>query len=191
MLGPELGARVEEQKIADLDVGIDRDRFFRRMIRELSGVLQEVVGEDEARGFVSVVGARIGDLFNQTYQEKLGGRALVCPEVADALVDLKARIGGEFSVESQSDDEITFVNTRCPFAESVEGRPSLCMMTSNVFGRIAAQNLGYARVTVKEALATGHSRCLVHVSLKHDDDADGEPGSREYYRAVSPVSDQG
>lgn len=178
---------MRQESIGDLDVAIDRDSFFRRMIRELAGVLQDVVGEDEARGFVAVVGARIGDTFNETYRKLLGGRQLSRPEVAEALVDLKARIGGEFSVESQSDDEIVFVNSRCPFAESVQNRPALCMMTSNVFGRIAAENLGYARVTVDEAFATGHNRCRVRVGLKQDFGERSETGSREYYRTMTPA----
>ncbi len=176
-------------RLSDMDIEIDRDSFFRRMIRDLSGLLQDVVGDDEARGFVAIVGARIGDLFNRTYQEMLGGRQLSRPEVSEALVDLKTRIGGEFSVESQSDDEIVFVNSRCPFAESVENRPSLCMMTSNVFGRIAAENLGYARVSVEEAFATGHARCRVRVSLKQDHGGPVEVDAREYYRTITPASD--
>lgn len=162
---------------------IDRDGFFRRMLRELSGVLQDVVGEDETRGFVAVVGARIGDVFNQRYREAAGDQPLSRTEVADAMVDLKQRIGGGFSVKSQSDDEIVLTNTQCPFAASVEGRPALCMMTSNVFGRIAAENLGYARVHIEEAFAMGHGRCSVRVALKRSK-AGARPDEREYYRAA-------
>ncbi len=180
---------MRQESIGDLDVAIDRDSFFRRMIRELAGVLQEVVGEDEARGFIAVVGARIGDAFNETYRKVHGGRQLSRPEVAEALVDLKSRIGGGFSVESQSDDEIVLVNSRCPFAESVENRPALCMMTSNVFGRIAAENLGYARVSVDEAFATGHGRCRVRVGMKQVSGGQSEPRAREYYRTINPADD--
>lgn len=177
---------MRQESIGDLDVAIDRDSFFRRMISELAGVLHDVVGEDEARGFIAVVGARIGDAFNDTYRKSVGDRQLSRPEVAEALVDLKTRIGGGFSVESQSDDEIVLVNCRCPFAESVENRPALCMMTSNVFGRIAAENLGYARVSVDEAFATGHNRCRVRVGLKQDLGQQAVTRAREYYRTMTP-----
>ncbi len=39
------------------------------------------------------------------------------------------------------------------------GRPSLCMMTSNVFGVIAAENLGYAKVALTETIALGAPGC--------------------------------
>jgi hypothetical protein len=56
----------------------------------------------------------------------------------------------------------------------------MCMMTSNVFGTIAAQNLGYARVELEETIARGSSGCRVVVHLTPDLDVDDEPG-REYF----------
>jgi hypothetical protein len=46
--------------ISSLDIDLDRDVFLRNLIRELSGVLEEVVGIQEASGFISVVGRNIG-----------------------------------------------------------------------------------------------------------------------------------
>ena len=48
-------------------------------------------------------------------------------------------------------------NRQCPFAEKVIGRPSMCMMTSNVFGHIAADNLGYSKVELRETIADGRA----------------------------------
>jgi hypothetical protein len=53
-------------------------------------------------------------------------------------------------------------------------------MTSNVFGAISAQNLGYARVEVQEAIARGDAGCRVLVHLVPSDQP--EPESREYFR---------
>ena len=101
-------------------------------------------------------------------------------QVASVLVDLKRRIQGDFYVIEQDEEKIVLGNRACPFAEKVEGRPSLCMMTSNVFGVIAAENLGYARVVLEEAIATGASGCRVVVYLKPDE-AQSKEG-REYFR---------
>jgi CheY-like chemotaxis protein len=54
-------------------------------------------------------------------------------------------------------------NRACPLAEKVVGRPR--MMTSNVFGGIAAENLGYAKVVLEQAIARGDSGCRVVRSL--------------------------
>ncbi|HYQ82784.1 MAG TPA: hypothetical protein VEP28_01985, partial [Rubrobacter sp.] len=45
----------------DLPIPLERDVFLRTLIRELSGTLQDVVGMEEASGFISVVGQRVGD----------------------------------------------------------------------------------------------------------------------------------
>ncbi len=174
-----------EQRFESETIEIERDAFLTRLVRELSGVLQDVVGLDETRGFISVVGAHMGDAFNAIYRRAVGKRQLDREEVADAMVDLKRRIDGDFHVIAQNDDEILLGNRRCPFGEAVEGRPSLCMMTSNVFGRIAAENLGYARVDVEEAFATGQPRCLVRVSLQMQKVGDGPPSGREYFQTQS------
>ena len=55
------------------------------------------------------------------------------------------------------------------------------MMTSNVFGSIAAENLGYARVQIDEAIARGDPGCRVTVFLTPSDE---ESGAREYFRRI-------
>jgi predicted ArsR family transcriptional regulator len=153
------------------------------MLRELAGTLQDVVGLDEAAGFVSVVGQRIGDTLNAQYREAFGTPALDRPQVAEVLVDLKRRIRGGFSVESQDDTRLVYVNDRCPFEDQVVGRPALCMMTSNVFGSIAADNLGYAKVELAETIAAGQPRCRVIVHLQ-DTPAARDVEGREYFGAT-------
>lgn len=153
----------------------DRETFFRELLRELSGVLEDAVGLDEAEGFVALVGGRIGETMDREYRRAGGVERLDRDQVAGALVDLKRRIEGGFRIESVDQDKIVLVNTRCPFGEHVVGRNSLCMMTSNVFGRIAANNLGYARVVIEEAIARGDAGCRVVVHF-----GTGEVG-REYF----------
>jgi hypothetical protein len=54
------------------------------------------------------------------------------------------------------------------------------MMTSNVFGYIAAENLGYAAVELEHAIAQGHPDCRVVVNLRATERA--EPSVHEYFR---------
>ena len=57
------------------------------------------------------------------------------------------------------------------------------MMTSNVFGSIAAENLGYAKVDLQETIAEGDPRCRVVVHLKPTEDAEASDG-REYFKSM-------
>ncbi|MES2784870.1 MAG: methanogen output domain 1-containing protein [Pseudomonadota bacterium] len=170
--------------LSSLDIPLERDVFLRNLIRELAGTLQDVVGLDEASGFVSVVGQRVGDQINENYKAALEVRELSREQVAAVLVDLKRRIQGSFYVIEENDERIVFGNRNCPFAEKVLGRPSMCMMTSNVFGVIAAENLGYARVDLERTIAQGHGECRVVVHLiPGPQPAQDERVHREYFRA--------
>lgn len=172
----------EVAAVRQVDIRLERDEFTRSMIRELAGTLQEVVGLDEAEGFIAVVGQRVGEDINARYQAALGKSRFSAPVVAEILVDLKRRIQGGFSIVEHTDEHIVLANTACPFAEKVDGRPALCMMTSNVFGTIVSDHLGWAKVELQETIANGASGCAVVVHLKPTAAANAAPG-REYIRS--------
>jgi predicted ArsR family transcriptional regulator len=165
-----------QRSVETSDVALDRDGFLGDMLRELSGSLQDVVGLREAEGYISVVGASIGERIDENYRRALGGGRLDRTQVRDVLVDLKRRIGGQFVVVAETPTEIVLRAIRCPFGDRVQDRPSLCMMTSNVFGFIASANLGYAKIELRETIARGATACSVIVHLEPND-AEG----REYF----------
>jgi hypothetical protein len=174
-------AETTTHSLSILEVELDRDVFLRTLIRELAGTLQDVVGLAEASGFISVVGQRVGELIDGKYRAMLGVSTLSREQVAGVLVDLKRRIEGDFYVVEQTDEKIVLGNRRCPFAEKVIDRPALCMMTSNVFGAIASQNLGYAKVELKQTIAKGNRECEVVVYLKPTGESEAAEG-REYVK---------
>jgi predicted ArsR family transcriptional regulator len=177
-----VGSTDDISRVAELPLALERDLFLRSLIRELAGTLQDVVGVREASGYISVVGARIGEQINHDYKAALAVDRLTREQVSAVLVDLKRRIQGDFRVIEEDADRIVLGNRACPFGDKVLGRPSMCMMTSNVFGHIAADNLGYARVELQETIAQGDAGCRVVVHLKPS----GEPGDgREYFRPRS------
>lgn len=166
--------------MSGFDVPFDRDLFFRKMIRSFAKSLEETVGLDEASGYVALVGSEIGQWLEDEYKRSERKDNFTTQEIAEVLVDLKNRIGGDFFVISVDEDSIVLGNRTCPFGELAEGRPSLCRMTSNVFGRIAANQTGYARVDLHETIARGHDACRVTISLKPD--AGEEALDHEFFR---------
>ena len=155
-----------ESSVAQLPIALERDSFLRQLLRHLAGVLQATVGLEEAEGFVTAVGQKMGDEINNSYRDALELPVLSATQVADVLVDLKKRIQGDFRIVEQTDKKIVLRNRACPFGDKVIGRDALCMMTSNVFGVITAENLGYARVSIDEAIARSDAGCAVTVYLK-------------------------
>jgi len=175
------------QKLPLLDqlpVHHDRDHFLCRLIGELTSILQEVVGIEESSGFVSVVGQRIGEHINEEYLSALDQQTLSRQQISGVLVDLKSRIHGDFYLIEQDDEKIVLGNHTCPFGEFALGRPSLCMMTSNVFGVVTAENLGYARVEIEKAIAQGHKGCRIVIHLQPADESKTVEG-REYFKSAS------
>jgi predicted ArsR family transcriptional regulator len=162
-------------------IPLDRDSFMRSLIRELAGTLENVVGVEDASGYISVVGAAIGENIDGAYRKALAVSKLSREQVAEVLVDLKRRIEGDFYVIEESADRIVLGNRACPFGDKVLGRPSMCMMTSNVFGHIAAENLGYAKVELQRTIANGDRECRVVVHLRPE--TGEEASGREYFRA--------
>jgi predicted ArsR family transcriptional regulator len=172
------------RQASELDVPLNRDIFTRTLIRELAGTLEDVVGLKEAAGFVSVVGQNIGNQLNADYKAAFGVNRLSKEQVRDVLVDLKRRIQGDFFVIEEDEGKIVLGNRACPFEDKVLGRKSMCMMTSNVFGSIAAENLGYAKVVLEETIAAGDGGCRVVVYLRPSADAEAVEG-REYFKSLA------
>lgn len=173
-----------ENQLATQQIPLERDVFLRTLLRHLAGSLEEVIGLDDASGFISYVGQQMGDEIDKTYRQSLQLSQLSRANVAVVLVDLKQRIQGDFYIVSEDDGKIVLANRSCPFGDKVKGRPSLCMMTSNVFGTIAANNLGYAKVVLNKTIANGHDGCLVTVYLQQDLITDEQDGN-EFFRGTN------
>ncbi|SNR26178.1 methanogen output domain 1-containing protein [Puniceibacterium sediminis] len=151
-----------ETAFIDLSVG----GFFGDIVGTLAGTLEEVFGLDDSSAFISVAGDAIALRLKALYESELGELPKDAEVIGRVLVDVMRRVGGDFRIESVEKDRIVFVNRRCPFGSRVEGRPSLCMITTNLFGRIAAETNGYAGVQVEQAIARGAPKCRVVVALE-------------------------
>ena len=57
-----------ENTFENLSIPLDRDVFFRSLIRELARELENIVGLNEASGFISLVSQRLGDAINNDYR---------------------------------------------------------------------------------------------------------------------------
>jgi predicted ArsR family transcriptional regulator len=166
------------------DVPLNRDIFLRTLIRELAGTLEDVVGLNDASGYISVVGQKVGEQIDRDYRAAFCVERLSREQVSQVLVDLKRRIEGDFYVIEENDDRIVLGNRVCPFGDKVIDRPSMCMMTSNVFGTIVADNLGYAKIELQETIARGDKGCRVVVYLKPTAQGADAAHGREYFQAA-------
>ena len=169
-------------ELSETQFDLDRDAFMRTLISHLADTLEDVVGLPQAAGFISLVGQKMGNDLNDGYRAALQADRLSPDQLAKVLVDLKQRIMGDFYIIEQDDKKIVFGNRSCPFGDRVIGRPAMCMMTSNVFGVIAAENLGYGRIELEETIAMGSPGCKVNLYLETTDEPLAQ-NVREYFQS--------
>ncbi|TDQ51406.1 methanogen output domain 1-containing protein [Actinorugispora endophytica] len=174
-------------RVADAAVPFEGDAFRRRLLRELAAALEEVVGLEEAAGYIGLVGQRIGDDVSDRYLEETGLERLDRGQVVDVLIDFERRIQGDFHLVSEDEERIVLGNRCCPFGDGVRGVESLCTMTSSLLGNITARHLGYAKVELVETIARRHPACRVVIHLRRDSTAEQARGDEYFGEAASPA----
>jgi PAS domain S-box-containing protein len=182
------GDRALTDEVFLTPVALDRDAFMRRLIASLGHLNEGLLGSDVAGGYVMQVGLSMGAAIEAEYKRFWGiDRPFTLDEYAHVIVDLKQKIQGNFSVVSKDPTKVVVRTTSCPFDAFVRQSPSLCFMTSSVFGGIAARNFGYAKVVLHRRIALGDDGCYVSVHLQPTAEAKAGVG-REYFPDIDLAS---
>ncbi len=153
---------------ADPQRGFGRESFLRALVVQLAAAVEHLHGPEAAQRAVAQVAADVGGQMELEFRQAtsvVGESPLTPWQIAECMARLKSAIGGTFRVAEVTDERIVLVNDRCPFGDVVRQSPSLCRMTSAVFGGIAARNSARAAVTLDERIALGDPGCRVVVHL--------------------------
>ncbi|HVF03831.1 MAG TPA: ATP-binding protein [Frankiaceae bacterium] len=146
--------------------GFGKEAFLRALVVQLAEAVEMHEGPVAGARAVTQVGVDVGGRMEEDYRAALGVVGRMTPQqIADCLVRLKSAIGGTFRVVEVSDEQIVLTNEHCPFGNVVQRAPSLCRMTSSVFGGIAARNSDGASVMLEERIAVGDPGCRVVIRL--------------------------
>lgn len=146
----------------------------------------------DADRYIEQVGLTASHCLEESARTCLGYNGPITSEqYADVIIDIKNRIGGNFSRASSADGTIRVVNSRCPFGDSVHEAPELCRMTASVFGGIAARNFGYGKVELRKRIALNHDCCEVCIYISILTMPGTSPETNIILRAIrlSPVPD--
>lgn len=147
---------------------------------EVSAKIGRGNGNDRLN-YIEQLGLTASGCFETAYRQELAQDGpLDHDKYADMIVEIKNKIGGNFSRASSEPGMVRVVNTRCPFGEAVMQAPELCKMTSSVFGGIAARNFGYAKVILDKRIAVGNGMCEARIYTDPKIAADFE--GDEYHR---------
>lgn len=161
--------------------GFAREPFLRALVVQLAMAVADQQGPLAAERAVAQVAADVSGQMEAEYRSATGITDRLTPQqLADCYVRLKGAIDGGFSIVEVTDRRIVLANTQCPFGDVVTQAPSLCRMTSSVFGGIAAANSDTgADVLLEERIALGDAQCRVVIDLDPPDD-DPKPWVHRY-----------
>lgn len=122
---------------------------------------------------IEQLGFSAGCCFETAYKQEFNiNGTMNHDKCAEMIIEIKNKIGGNFSRTSSDPNTIRVINTRCPFGNVIKQTPELCKMTSSVFGGIVARNFGYAKVVFRQKIATGNRNCDVQIFTDLSDCAD-------------------
>ena len=161
--------------------GFGKESFLRALVVQLAQTIEIAHGPDAADAAIAQVGTDVGGRMEEEFRHAKGVVDRMTPEeIGRCYVRLKHAIDGGFRVLEATPERIVLVNDRCPFGEAVRRAPSLCRMTSSVFGGIAARNSEHgASVLLEERIAVGDPGCRVVVDLDVPKD-DASPAAHHY-----------
>jgi DNA-binding NtrC family response regulator len=156
--------------------------FLQAFISQSVRVAEQHCSGDDSRagGYIEHVGLTASQCLEEGARGCLGyHREINSDQYADVIINIKNRIGGNFSRASSPPGVIRVVNTRCPFGDNVRDAPELCRMTASVFGGIAARNFGYGKVVMNKRIALNDGCC--DISIYTDSKSAGDQVGDEYY----------
>lgn len=163
--------------------GFGKESFLRALVIQLAHAVELQQGPEAAEAAVAQVGTDVGAQMEDEFRLARGIVGRLSPsEIGQCYVRLKHAIDGGFFVLEATDERVVLGNTRCPFGDVVTQAPSLCRMTSSVFGGIAARNSDEGvTVLLEERIAIGDPGCRVVVRLRPDG-AEDRAGAHRYQR---------
>ncbi|GMM73576.1 hypothetical protein MTsDn5_35290 [Alteromonas gracilis] len=80
-------------RIACKNIDIDASSFHQIILLELEKLLEDVIGYEESKSFISMVADKVGELLYNKYKVEINDEAMTLDTIAHVLVDLKRRIG--------------------------------------------------------------------------------------------------
>lgn len=170
--------RLEE---ANEDGYFGKDPFLKALVVELANAVDVTYGPAAAESAVAHVGTTVSKRMEMAFRAQRNlDKNLTTEQLAEVYLGLKDAIGGDFYLQSIDDDKIVLGNRVCPFGEGVRFAPSLCRMTSSVFGGIGARNTGHdVAVHLEERIAVGDPECRVTIWL-HEPPSEVEVSVHRY-----------
>ncbi len=149
-------------KLWYIPMNINKEKFLENVVLDIV----ENLDKGDPKAIIHEVSIKIAKQIEQIYKQFYNVQKLSVDQIADAIIDVETKIGGEFKVVEKRSDKIILRVDKCPFTAKVKQAPLLCTFTSNIIGTIAANNSGYSKVHLRRTIAGGDQGCYIVAYLK-------------------------
>jgi len=144
-----------------IPVDINKTKFLKEMI---TGICENI-STDQLKKAIEKIAIKIGQEISDIYRNFHNTAKLTKTQLIDSIIDAMNKLGAHFSLISEDKDKIVFRNSKCLFGNKIKRCQLLCLTTSNIIGKIVAENLGYSRVELKRTIANGYNEDIIRVYL--------------------------
>jgi len=160
------------------------------VITHFSKLTDFLFGNHLGREYIVATGMQMGQIIDEKFKRfhKLSG-FLNLEQYAALVVNLKQSIGGDFYLVEKTSNKVVVAANTCPFGNIITRASNLCMITSGVFGGIAALNFGFGKVSLRKRIGLGESQCEVCVYLENDGESAQADGIIYTPEAVASVNE--
>lgn len=167
-----------------------RESFMLELIAHLSKLTDFLFGNHLGREYIVAIGLQMGEAIDERFKRfhRISGR-LSLDQYASLVVNLKQSIGGDFYLVEKASNKVVVASNTCPFGGIITKAPNLCMITSGVFGGIAALNFGFGKVVLRKRIGLGEPRCEVCIYSENRGECAHEDGVIYTPEAVTSVNE--
>ena len=130
-------------KLWYIPVNLSKEGFLSKIMADITANMPE----NELKAFCERAGISLGEDINMMYLSFNDVEKLSFDQISNAYVDIGKKLGGVFKTKVTS-EKISVEIVKSPFEQS--NAKAMNRILSAVFAKIAASNLGYAKVVVLE-----------------------------------------
>ncbi len=147
-------------KLWYIPVNLSKEGFLSKIMADITANMPE----NELKAFCEKAGISLGEDINQMYLSFNGVEKMSFDQISNAYIDIGKKLGGVFKTKVTS-EKISVEIVKSPFEQS--NAKAMNRILSVVFAKIAASNLGYAKVVVLEPKE--NENAVIEVYLKKEE----------------------
>jgi signal transduction histidine kinase len=166
---------------------LTRESLMLQLITHLSKLTYSLFDDHFSREYIMAASLRMAQAIDKKCKEAYGNDDHLSLE---QFINLQLSTSDKlFHLTEKAENKVVVCSNTCPFEKIINEVPNLCMVTSAIFGGIAALNFGFSKVSLRKQIVLGDSCCEVCIYVKNDEESAQEDGIVYTKESVNKVTE--